>query len=422
MAMPQRKVHVPKDLDLVTSMERSRERDPRQVGMTPDGIEAIWRAVQRLYRTGVQPGMSLCVRRRGKVVLDRAIGHSRGRGPSVTAAHEPATLMTPDTPVCVFSTSKALTAGIIHLLDERNLLRLDDPVAEYIEGFGQHGKGRMTIRHVLNHRAGIPSIGHHDATDVNLLANWPYIIEQLCETKPLWAPGRRLAYHAISGGFVLGEIAQRVTGRSLAALLREEFATPLGCKHLTYGCATEVIPQLAVNHSTGVPMPPPIGALLKRALGVPFDTAVELSNDPRFLAATVPSGNVVATADDLARYFQMLLDEGRWEANQIMQPRTVRRALVESAYLEVDLTLGLPIRNGQGFMLGAPVFSLYGWDTPHAFGHYGFTTVVGWADPERDLAAALLTTGKGIIGASLIPFYAVLTEIARQCPRVRTLR
>ena len=97
--------------------------------------------------------------------------------------------------------------------------------------------------------------------------------------------------------------------------------------------------------------------------------------------------------------------------------RTVRRATLEQAYWEIDLTLGLPLRYGLGFMLGGYSVGLFGPDTPRAFGHIGFTNIVSWADPERELAVAILTSGKPIFSPEMLRLYQLLTEIGRAFPK-----
>jgi CubicO group peptidase (beta-lactamase class C family) len=384
--------------------DTAQEADPRTVGVPPAATDAIWSSVLRLYDTGTQPAIALCLRRRGKTILDRAVGFAR---PGVAA--------TTKTPFCVFSVSKAITAMVVHMCDGRNLLRLDDPVCEYIPEFAQNGKRHVTIRHVLTHRAGIPSVAGHN--DPSLLEDWDRIVRLLCEAKPTWPPGRRLAYHAITGGYVLGEIVRRVTGKDIRDVLRDEIARPLGLERLSYGVPPADVDLVARNTFTGPRVPPGLAHLVKRALGVGFEEAVEISNDRRFITACVPSGNVYATANELATFFQLLLDGGAIGDVRIFDRRTVKRALVETSYLELDLTLALPVRYGLGLMLAGPRISPFGPRTPHAFGHYGFINVVGWADPERDLAAALLTSGKPFIGPHLVPFWNLLATIAREIPR-----
>ena len=120
----------------------------------------------------------------------------------------------------------------------------------------------------------------------------------------------------------------------------------------------------------------------------------ELSNDPRFLTAIVPAASMVATADELSRFYQLLLNGGTLDGVDVFDRRTIRRATVEQSYLEFDFTLGIPLRYGMGFMLGAEYLSFYGPHTRYAFGHLGFTNVDRLGRPERDVAAALLTSGK----------------------------
>ncbi|MFI5041966.1 MAG: serine hydrolase domain-containing protein, partial [Acidimicrobiales bacterium] len=386
---------MPTDLDTVTSRNPGAEVDPREVGVDPAGVAQIWHAVERLYQSGMHPAVQLCVRHRGEVLLDRAIGHATGNGPH-DPADAPKVPATTATPFCIFSASKAITAMLIHMLDERNLIRLDDPICEYIPEFGVHTKQWITIRHVLTHRAGIPN-PPPEAMDLAVLDDPDGVVRMLAELPQAWRPGRRLAYHAVTGGFVLGEIVRRVTGRDVRTFLDEEVRQPLGFRWMSYGTAPADAGRVARNYFTGPPPVPLLSYLLRRALGLDFRTVIDLSNDPRFLAVAIPSGNVVATANELSRFYQVLLDGGAEGAVRICQPRTVRRALGEQSYLEVDLTLAFPFRYGLGFMLGADWLSLYGPGTPHAFGHLGFTNVISWADPDRQVAAALLTSGKPLI-------------------------
>jgi len=408
-------VALPPDLDAVTTRAEHAETAPEAVGVTREDVEAIWDAAVGMYRTRTHPALVLCLRRGGEVLLSRAIGHASGHGPDA-APGEAIRLATPDTPFCIFSASKAVTAVLLHELDARNALRLDDPVAEYIPEFGQHRKSWITLRHVLTHRAGIP-VQPTSLDPLALVTDWDQVIRLLCELRPASAAGRRLAYHAITGGFILGEAVRRATGRPIADHLRALIADPLGVP-ITYGVPPERLPDVAINHFTGLPVPFPFSRLIARALGLSMEDAVAASNDPRFLTSVIPSGNVVTTADGLARLYQLLLEEGRAGDRQVLDRRAVRRVRVESAYFELDLTLGIPVRYGQGMMLGARRFSLFGPDTRKAFGHYGFINIIGWADPERDLAGALLTSGKPILGNHLYALWKLLSTISRRIPRV----
>ncbi len=390
------------------------EANPAELGATREGVRRVWRAVEALYRTGLYPAIQLCVRRRGQVVLQRAIGHARGNAPrdGEDAERVP---VTPETPFVLYSASKAITAMLVHKLDERRLLHLDDRVCDTIPEFARHGKEWMTIRHVLAHRAGIPNLPP-DAMDLELLDDPARVISILCEARPLSRPGRRLAYHAVSGGFVLGELMRRVTGQDVRAVLRKEIVEPLGFRWMNYGVRPEDVARVGRDAVTGLPLLPPMAALFRRALGVPFAKAVELASDPRFLTGVVPAANVVANADELCAFYQCLLDGGELGGVRVFDPRTVRHATSEQTYLELDLTLGIPLRYGLGFMLGGTAVSLFGPHTPHAFGHLGFTNIISWADPDRRLAVALVTSGKPFVSLDSLRLWNLLVEIGRAFP------
>jgi CubicO group peptidase (beta-lactamase class C family) len=142
-----------------------------------------------------------------------------------------------------------------------------------------------------------------------------------------------------------------------------------------------------------------------------------MGNDARFLTGIVPAANVIATARDLSRFYQLLMNGGELDGVQVFDSRTIRRATAEQSYLEFDLTLGLPFRYSMGFMLGGQWFSLYGPDTQYAFGHLGFTNIVAWADPERRVSAALLTSGKPLVYPELYYLYDALRQIGLACPK-----
>ena len=411
---------VPADLDAVTAIRPGGEVPARDVGIDPDAVAYVWDAVRRLYRSGIHPAIQVCVRHRGAVVLDRAIGFAHGAGPG-DPPDAPRVACTPDTPFVTLSASKAVTAMLVHLLDERNLLRLDDPVCEYVPEFGCGGKEWITIRHVLIHRAGIPNLSR-DVMQLDTLAKPGEVLRLLCDVRPTWRPGRQLAYHAITGGFVLGEVIRRVIGDDPRALLDEAIRRPLGARWLSYGVAPDDVAAVATNYLTGPPLVPPFAQLVARALGVGFAEAVDISNDPRFLTAVVPAANVVATAHDLSAFYECLLEGGRAGALELFDPRTVRRATAEQSYLEFDFTLGLPFRYGMGFMLGAEWFSLYGPYTRLAYGHVGFTNIVAWADPERRIAAAIMTSGKPTLYPELYWLFEVLRRIGLLAPRARPSR
>jgi CubicO group peptidase (beta-lactamase class C family) len=411
---PLRRVRVAKDLASITAV--GAEADPREVGMTPEQVERIWGAATRLYRSGAHPALQLTIRREGRVVLDRAIGHARGNAPGDPKDGEKVPVTT-ETPFVIFSTSKALTATVIHLLDERGALHVGDRVCEYVPEFGANGKRAVTIAHVLAHRAGVPNVPA-EILSLENVHDHDLVVRTMCEAKPLSRPGKALAYHAISGGFILDEVVRRVTGKTIRAVLQQEILDPLGFRFCNFGVSEEDVPLVGHSAATGAPTLPPVSTVLERALGKHPDHIPALSNDPRFLTGIIPAGNGVASAHELSRFFEMLRCGGELDGVRVMKPRTIRRALTEQSYREIDLTLGFPSRYGLGFMLGAQLLSLYGPDTERAFGHLGYTNTVGWADSRRAIACGLVTSGKPIVYPEIGDFWRIMRRIGLDCPKV----
>lgn len=412
---PLRRIRLPGDLDQVTTI--GAEDEPGAGGMTERAVNGIWRAAVDLYRSGVHPAVQVCVRRQGAVVLDRAIGHARGNGPGEGADSEQV-LATPDTPFLIYSGSKAITALVVHMLADQGALDIEQRVCEYIPGYERHGKDEITIAHVLAHRAGVPNLPRV-AFDLDKATDREFMLEHLRAAKPFAKPGRFLAYHAVSGGFILAEVVQRATGKDIRTVLAEQILKPLRFRFNNYGVAEADLADVAINYVTGPPTAPPLSQLLSRALGLGFDDLVRASNDPRFLTAIVPSANVVTTANELSRFYEIFRCGGRLDDVRVMSPEAVRRAMTEQSRLEVDLSLGFPTRFSYGLMLGARVLSLYGRDTQHAFGHLGFTNMLAWADPERGTTAAIMTNGKPVLYPEMARFYLLNQRVTAAAPKVK---
>jgi CubicO group peptidase (beta-lactamase class C family) len=415
LANPLRKVHVPRELDAITDRS-GRETDPGEVGMTEAGVERIWRFTERLFRRGMSPAITLCVRRQGQVVLDRSLGWARGGGP-LDAPDTERVLATPDTPFCVFSSSKAVTATVVHLLAERDVLHLNDRVIDHVPEFAGDGRDAITIGQVLSHRAGIPQLPR-DMMDLERLEDPERILEAIPRLRSRHRPGAAVAYHTVTGGFVLGEVVRRATGKDIRTVLAETILDPLGFRWTNYGVAPEDVPQVGLSYPTGPRSLPPVSTMLTRALGMPIDELIELCNDPRLLTGIVPAGNVVTTANEMSRFMDLLRAGGTLDGVTVLKPRTIRRAIVETSYHEIDRTLGFPLRYSHGFMLGARTLSLYGPDTDEAFGHLGFTNVSMWADPRRELAVGLITSGKPVVGPHLDALWQLFRQIGRAAPKV----
>ena len=379
--------------------DRGEECAAELAGLTDNDVRSIWRATRALYRTGMSPAISLALRRHGELFMNRALGYR---------SLSPATPIDVDTPVCLFSASKAITAVLVHYLAEQGQLDLNKPVAHYVPEYGSAGKERTTIMHLLTHRGGVPRI--QEDVDPSALFDIDTVRDMMRRAKAR-RPGREQAYHAITAGFVLGEVIERVTGDSINVLLDRVIRQPMGMQYFTYGM-DHGIP--ADNVTTGLQMAP-VDSFLKHAVGGPLQQVVDVSNDPRFRQVAIPAGNLYATAEEASRFFQMLLNGGEWQGQRILERRTVENAVKPVKEARFDRTLLIPLQYSAGFMLGQKNISLYGPGTPRAFGHLGFISIYCWADPQRDLAGALLTTGKGIVGPHLPALIRLQMVINRHC-------
>jgi CubicO group peptidase (beta-lactamase class C family) len=406
---------LPRDLEEVLDIG---DENPGGSDVPAADVERVWDAAQAIYATGVHPAVSLCVRRHGVVVLNRAIGHARGNSPH-DPPDAPKLSVSTETPFDIFSASKAITAMVIHKLDEMRVLHLEDRVCDFIPEFARHGKDRITLRHLLAHKAGIPNLPP-ESMDLDLLGHPEKVVDIMCDAELRSRPGRVLAYHAVSGGFVLAEVVRRATGDDIRTVLERELIGPLGYRWMRYGVRPEDLPLVARDAVTGPPVPWPISVILRNALGAEVERVIELANDPRYLTGIVPSANIVTTASDLCAFYQCLLDGGEQNGVRVLEPATIRHATGESAWWEVDFTLGLPIRYGLGFMLGNKRVGLFGTDNELAYGHVGFSNIFSWADPERALSVALCTSGKPVLSLHAVRLVQWLLAIGQAFPRVES--
>lgn len=408
-------VAVPRDLSHVTRIDRDSEVSAAEGGLESWQLEEIWRGVENLYASGVYPAVQFCLRRNGKILLNRSLGHARGNGPDKSS--EPSVSLTPETPICLYSASKAVTAMVMHKLEELKEINLMDPVGHYIPEFKRSDKRGITVHQVLSHRAGIPLPPAH--LDKDALFDPDLIKQAMREIEPEWPAGSVVAYHALTGGYIFAAIVEEVTGQSIQAFLQENFAEPLGMKYFTYGLPQQDKSELALNYNSGFKIPAPIKNALQKMLGASLEEVVEISNDERFYDQVIPAGNLVATAEEVSRFYQMLLDKGEYEGKTLLSPNTVYRAVQPVGKMEIDRLLLLPMRYSAGFMLGNDPYGMYGPKTKSAFGHLGFSNNFCWADPERNIAVSLLTTGNPVIGTHLPSLLKLLSSISSHCAPMR---
>lgn len=409
------KVRTPDNLSQVLHRDEAGEAPASAASLDHQAVEAIWNDVENLYRSGAYPGLSFCLRRRGQVLINRALGHAQGNGPLESPRAEKR-LLKADDPICLFSASKAVTAVLTHLLAEDGAIDLDMPVARYLPAFGASGKADTTVAEVLAHRGGFPTLDLPVGDlQPELLLDWERVIKMICDAPPTPGRANKMSYHAITGGFILAEIIQCVTGAPVQQYLDERLRKPLGMKYFTYGLAPQYRERVALNYAAGTPVRFPISVILERALMAPMNRVIEVSNSEVFMDAVIPAGNIYATAEELSRFYQMLLDGGIYNGRQVMKHETVQRAVRPAGRMAFDHTLNIPMRYSEGMMLGATPVGIYGPNTNGAYGHLGFMNILGWADPRRDIAVGLLVTGKAVLGGHLLPLAKLLTTISRYC-------
>jgi CubicO group peptidase (beta-lactamase class C family) len=407
---PDGRIRVPADLDSVTAIG---DEDRSEI----DGaaVERIWQAAGHWYRAGFHPAIQLCIRRNGRVVLNRAIGHGWGNAPSDPPDAEKVPVTT-DTPFCVYSAAKGVTATVAHMLVEQGHFSLDDRVCEYIPSYTSHGKHRTTIRHVLTHSAGVP-FPTGPRPDLRRADDHEYAQEQLGKLRPLYRPGLVHIYHALTWGPLMREIVYAATGKDIRDILATEILDPLGFRWTNFGVAKQDIPSVAPSHATGRPLPPVIAAIFRMAIGGTVHEIIPYTNTPAFLSTVVPSSNTVSTANEMSRFAEIWRRGGELDGVRIISPERMYAAVQECRRLRPDFAVGLqPARWGTGYMLGTNRFGPFGRNAPAAFGNLGLSNIAIWADPQRGLAAGVISSGKPGRDPEARRYTALTDTIAAEIP------
>ncbi len=299
-------------------------------------------------------GASLAVTQNGKFVMDIWAGYTDA---AKTRLWEENTI------VCVFSTTKIMTSICILMLHEKGLLDINKPVSEYWPEFGQNGKERILIKHVLGHTAGIPS--WDDPLPQEELLNWDKMTKLLEKQKPWWEPGTMGGYHAITFGFILGELVKRVTGKTLGTFFKENIAQPLGAD-FTIGIPNEFEKRVA---DLIPPNSPFIGdvlgedSIIYKILGIPggwnlggdiTKEHVKFCNTHALREVELPSSNGCANAKSVAKVAAAIACGGNIDKVHILSQETLNEALKEQfngkGHLFVD-----GIRYGTGFGLPSDI-------------------------------------------------------------------
>lgn len=292
-----------------------------------------------------------------------------------------------DTLVNVFSTTKGITALCALRLVEADLLNLDKPVEHYWPGFGKNGKENITTRHLLSHQAGLPAI--REQLPDEALYNWDAMCNSLANEKVWWEPGTDHGYHAVTYGWLVGEVIHRITGKTVGQYFKQELAGPLGLEfHI--GLNDEQISRVArmgyYKNTTGEHLPlveemadNPTG-MISLAFLNPFSIATG-TNTETWRRAEIPSINGHSTARALARLYGALACGGELDGVHLLNKDTLDLCYEETSH-GTDLVLKVKTRFSHGFMLSQDRDDARFGPGKRTFGHPGAGGSLGFADPD----------------------------------------
>lgn len=336
-------------------------------------------------------GSALAVRVAGRTVVDLWQG---------VADEHPARRWQANTPAVIFSGTKGLVAILVARLVEAGELELDRSAATYWPEFAAGGKGAITVREILSHRAGLAAL--REDVDLATALNWSAITERLAAEEPLWKPGSAYGYHALTYGWLAGELIRRVTGASIGARFGSEIADPLsadawiGIPAEREAEVARLIPGLSLQEPPpgGIPELDPedarwIGRAMTLGTAFPAELVVPGAgfDDPRVHRAEVPGAGGIATARALAAIWSSTITETDG-VRLLGDDVVVDMTRVQSEGAPVWWIPGPYPRWGTGFMIPSdrrPFLS------PESFGHDGAGGQVIFADRRHGVGFAYVT-------------------------------
>lgn len=388
-------------------------------GTVEPGFEEVRDVFAANFDTHGEVGAGFCVYLDGRPVVELTGG----------VADEDGRTYDDDTLQMVFSTTKGATAVCAHLLVQRGELDLHAPVAQYWPEFAAAGKEHVPVAWLLSHKVGLPDVDRPMTLDEAL--DWDAVTSALAESAPLWEPGTQHGYHAVTYGWLVGEVVRRISGRSLGQFFADEVAGPLGLDFwigLPDAQQRRVAPLIPMDSPEGLPMmmseegtgtdaaPAGLIAMLDmflgegnlagRALTAPGGAFRDelIWNEDRVRAAEIPAANGVTNAPSLARMYAACV--GEVDGVRLLEQDTLDRA-IELQSEGPDSVLIFPIPFAYGFMRHSQMSPFAG---PRSFGHYGAGGSVGFADPDRRLAVGYVMN-KMHFGLAGDPRTAALIEV-----------
>ncbi len=306
-----------------------------------------------------------------------------------------------------FSTTKGLTSTALHILADRGLVRYDDLVADHWPEFAAAGKESVTVAHLLTHSAGLHRI-RSIIDRAERMFDWEHMVDSLARATPAYEPGTKNGYHALTYGWLVGEVVRRVSGMPLDEFVQAEIAKPLGLDGLFLGCPPaerhRVAPLEPMGHLSVGPRPLRfLGRQVGEQLGKAA-SAVRLPVNPRrminalaprgvedvwygseVMDASIPAANGFFDARSLAKLYAAIAGQGSIDGVRLLSPETVAEMGVVRSH-RPDLVLVMPMQ----WRYGYHVVGTTRGRIDEAFGHFGFGGSGGWADPSRDLAMAMV--------------------------------
>src|SRR6184192_1681430 len=337
--------------------------------------EQVQRAIDEMVESGTERGLQVAIYERDEQIVD-----------AVAGVADPASgrLFTSETPVYCYSVCKAAASTLVHMLAERRAFGYDTRVAELWPEFGVHGKERVTVRHVLNHTAGVPGIPL--TTTIEDLCDWGKMCSAIAHAELWWEPGTKIGYHAYTFGYIVGEIIRRVTGKPISEVLRDELSGPLGVeKELYFGMPRSEHHRLAVLEDTPMPpdfqmpaMPPDLPMFKAAPMSLMPNAA--FGNREDTLAADIPAGGKTS-ARAIARMYAAML--GEVDGVRLLSPSRLREVTTAPVH-GVDEVFGMPTTWALGYSIGAP-----GQASDTAFGVGGVGGSFAFGDSKTGITFAL---------------------------------
>ncbi|HET9221578.1 MAG TPA: serine hydrolase domain-containing protein, partial [Roseiflexaceae bacterium] len=220
--------------------------------------QQVQQVIDRLVESGAERGLQVAVYRDSRLIVDAVAGIA-----------DPATgrEVTSGTPFFSFSIGKGVAATVVHVLAERGALDYDTPIVELWPEFGAHGKQRATVRHALSQSAGVPGLPR--GLTVEDMCDWDKMCAIIADAEPWWEPGTQIGYHAVTFGYIVGEIVRRASGKPISQVLREEVAGPLGVADELF-FAVPKAEQGRLARLEDAPIPPEMAAAMEMPADSPL--------------------------------------------------------------------------------------------------------------------------------------------------------